>query len=191
MSEESEVNGVVRTLTTPMAMTNGRHGEEANGDSRYHLYEILSNLKNVMMISSASGTLEGAHGRPMNIAQADTDGTLYFLTSEDSVLVSEVKRGDVGICTGQTKTQYVSIEGRFEVRHDPATVAMVWSLAAETWFPKGKSDPKIRVVVFRPSSADIWDMSGTRGLSFLLDVAKSWMTGHAPEGREVHSKIST
>jgi len=184
MSDESDLNRVARTLTTQTEKA------PPEPSSRFHLYEILASLKSVMVICSATGKLEVAHARPMSIARADTDGTLFFLAPEDSELVRAIRRGDVGMCTGQTKTQFVSVEGRFEVIYDPATIELLWTKGADIWFPKGKTDPRVRVVIFRPAAAEIWDMSGSRGLNFLLDVAKAWMMGEQPpENREVHSKI--
>lgn len=157
----------------------------------FHLYEVLGSVKIVMMVCSPSGRLEGAQARPMTIARVDTDGTLFFLAADDSAAVKAIRHGDVGLCTGQSKTQFVSVEGRFEVLDDPGTIDTLWSKGSEVWFPKGKSDPRIRAIVFRPSAAEIWDLSGTRGLSFMLDVAKAWMMGQEPpHHREVHSRIT-
>lgn len=61
---------------------------------------------------------------------------------------------------------------------------------AEAYFPKGKSDPDIRVIVFRPKSAELWDLSGAKAIAYLIDVAQSWVTKEPPKGSaDLHTKI--
>lgn len=164
--------------------------QRSNDDKREQLFSLLRDLSSVMMISSATGQITAARARPMSIARVDPDGTLYFLTSVDTSKVDEVQSEEVGMCTGQSKTQYVSLVGRFQVVRDRALVEELWSKMADAWFPQGKDDPRVRVLIFRPSAAELWDMSGAKGVGYLIDVAKAILGGAPPkENRDVHATV--
>ncbi len=164
--------------------------ERTNDDKREQLFSLLKDLSSVMMISSATGQITAARARPMSIARVEEDGTLYFLTSVETSKVDEVQSEEVGMCTGQSKTQYVSLVGRFQVVRDRALVEQLWSKMADAWFSEGKDDPKVRVLIFRPSAAELWDMSGAKGVGYLIDVAKAILGGTPPKGSpDVHATV--
>jgi general stress protein 26 len=140
--------------------------------------EVLSQVETVMMITSPSGELLSSQTRPMAIARRDADGSLYFLSSEDFAKAAGLRRGDGGMCIGQTKTEHISLLGRFDVLHDLQLVKAIWNKSAEPAFPKGVEDPDIRVIVFHPASAEIWEKGTAANLTYLLDMAKNWMTAH-------------
>lgn len=155
-----------------------------------HLQDILEDMSTVMMTTSPYGTLAGCRSRPMSIAKRGESGILYFLTSAETSQVRDLRRDDLGMCTGQSKAAFVTLLGTFNVEYDRALIHEVWSKAAEAWFPKGKQDPDLRVIVFRPRTAELWDVSGVRGIAYLIDVAKSWLTKEQPMGSdETHAKI--
>lgn len=169
-------------------MTDSQH--RSNDEKREQLFALLDDLSSVMMISSATGQITAARARPMSIARVDRDATLYFLTSVDTSKVDEVQSEEVGMCTGQSKTQYVSLMGRFQVVRDRALVEELWSKMADAWFPEGKDDPRVRVLIFRPSAAELWDMSGSKGVGYLIDVAKAILQGTPPkENRDIHATV--
>jgi general stress protein 26 len=146
-----------------------------------HLHAILHEFSNVMMIVSHTGEVRTARARPMAIARLDEDCTLYFLTSEDTVKVEAITKDSEGMCTGQSKTQHVGLVGQFDVVNNRALINELWSTGAAVWFPRGKEDPAIRVVVFRPRTAEFWDMAGAKGVSALFDMAKSLLTNTSPK----------
>ncbi len=169
-------------------MTDSQH--RSNDEKREQLFALLDDLSSVVMISSATGQITAARARPMSIARVDRDATLYFLTSVDTSKVDEVQSEEVGMCTGQSKTQYVSLMGRFQVVRDRALVEELWSKMADAWFPEGKDDPRVRVLIFRPSAAELWDMSGSKGVGYLIDVAKAILQGTPPkENRDIHATV--
>jgi hypothetical protein len=45
-------------------------------------------------------------------------------------------------------------------------------------------------MVFHPDEAELWDVSGTRGLKFLFDAARALLTGSTPDhDREQHTRV--
>lgn len=154
------------------------------------LTDLVRDLGSLMMTTFPSGTPSDANARPMSVAKVDEDATVYFLTSSDTSQAHDVRRESEGLCTGQSKTHYVAMRGAFEVSYDRDLIETLWSKMADAWFPNGKDDPTVRVITFRPTSAEIWDMSGAKGLRFAFDLAKAWLTNEPPKKHgDTHAKV--
>jgi general stress protein 26 len=128
---------------------------------REHVHAILRELSEVMLVTGNRGKdISSAHARPMAIAKLCDDCTLWFLTDLDTPKVDEAMRTNAGIVTGQTEDRFVSIKGSFEVTQDATKINEVWSAEAESWVPRGKDDPYLGILVFKPIEAEIWDRGG-------------------------------
>lgn len=147
---------------------------------REHVYELLSDFSTVMLITSeGSGASAKLRARPMNVAALREDSTLTFMTGLDTAKVDEA-RGSVAHVVAQGRTVFVSLSGRAEVVRDRDRIEAAWKPADKVYFPQGKDDPNICLIVFHPEEAELWDVSGAKGLKFLFDAAKSLLTGEAP-----------
>jgi general stress protein 26 len=73
------------------------------------------------------------------------------------------------------------LTGKANVTSDPKMIDEVWNEAMRVWFPKGKDDPALCIVCVRPFEGEYWDNSGARGLKYLFDAAKAYVTGTTPE----------
>jgi general stress protein 26 len=148
-------------------------------DHGARLREILEDAGMVMMTTRA---LDGAlHTRPMSVARVGDDGTMYFATSVESAKIEELRadpRADVAF---QSRTQYATVHGDARVSQDAALIAALWQDSWKMWFPRGKDDPSIAIVILHPSRGEYWDQSGARGLSFLYRAAKALVTGEPVE----------
>lgn len=164
--------------------------QRAQDEKLKQLVTMLEGMSSLMMTTSPTGTLSQATARPMSVAKVGADCTVYFLTSAETTQIADLEEEQFGMCTGQTTTQHLSLLGTFNVTRDRARIDELWSKMAEAWFPKGPSDPRIRVIEFHPSTAEFWDMSGAKGISYFIDVAKSWITKEPPPASpETHTKI--
>jgi general stress protein 26 len=65
---------------------------------------------------------------------------------------------------------YLSMTGRAEMLRDTAKARELWSTEAQAWWPKGPTDPDIRLLRVVPNSAEYWD---TRGNSITVAL-NSW-----------------
>lgn len=163
----------------------------AQDEHKTQLIELLRDLPSVMFITSPDDKLTDARGKPMSIAKVGSDGTLYFLTSDKMEKDGELRSRNSAMCTGQTKTQYARLSGAFELTRNQALVDELWSKMAEVWFPAGKTDPTIRVLQFHPTSAETWDLSGMKGIAYLLSSAQAWLTNTTPKDTgETHARIT-
>jgi general stress protein 26 len=148
-------------------------------EARERLAEILRDQRTVMLLSHDAQNV--IQGRPMAAARVDPDGTMYFATGIDSTKVSQVlARPEVAIAAMGATAQAI-VRGTAEVRRERALIDELWSDGWKVWFPDGKDDPTIAIVVVRPLEATYWDQSGHKGLSFLWRVVKARATGTAVE----------
>lgn len=122
--------------------------------------------------------------RPLAIADKHDDGQLYFATAVESPKVGEIQANPQVNVTMQDGRRFVSITGTARVVDDRALVDKLWSESWKVWFPKGKQDPSLRIVVVEPSEAAYWDAAGVQGLKYVFDMAKAYLSGTRPNSDE-------
>jgi general stress protein 26 len=148
--------------------------------SREHVREILGDFSTVMLITSeGSGRAVRLRARPMNVAALADDCTLTFLTSTETAKVDEAQGSPVHV-VAQGRTVFLSLSGKAEVVRDRDRIDAAWRPTDQVYFPKGKDDPSICLILFHPDEAELWDVSGAKGLRFLFDAAKSLLKGEKP-----------
>jgi general stress protein 26 len=153
-------------------------------EKRAHLREVIADFNTAMLITRAQQ--EGAgdlRGRPLALGHNKDDGVLYFPTQADAPKILEIQ-ADPSVCvTMQDKRRFVSISGRAQVVRDLPTIEAVWSDDWKVWFPEGKTDPKLALIAVTPTVAEYWDNKGTKGLGYLFEAAKAYVTGTRPDVR--------
>jgi len=104
------------------------------------------------------------------------DGELWFLISAEASLVGRVHADPRVNIALSARDSWVSIAGHAEVVEDRAKTETMWDASAEAWFPDGKDDARIRVLIVHADSAEYWDTPG--GLvATALSFVKSKATG--------------
>lgn len=116
--------------------------------------------------------------RPMTAQfDGDTDqGPIWFFTSTDAALVSEVKDEDLAIFTFVSKGHdvFATVHGHMTRVTDRAVIDRLWSPSIAAWYKGGKDDPTLALLRFDPARAEIW-----RDGSSLLDGLKLMFGGDA------------
>jgi len=171
-----------------MASTD-QHDTPSLAEQRTRLREILDDAGTVMLITH---DLAGrSHIRPMAVAKVDDDGTVYLATNIKTAKVREIQADARVDLVFQGKLQFATVSGTATLRHDRVLVNELWKDSWKLWFPEGKDDPDITILVIDPDRGEYWDQSGTTGISFLYRAAKAYVTGkemdYNPEG---HGKVS-
>lgn len=166
--------------------------KQADGDSkgdRARLIEILRDAGVVMLTTrSTDGRLST---RPMALARIDDDGTCYFSTSIDTGKLAELRQDPRVQIVFQSKSRYAVIEGEATTRSDRALIQELWSESWKVWFPEGKDDPDIVIIVLDPERGEFWDQSGVRGLSYIFRAAKAYVKGEAVKpAAESHGRVA-
>jgi general stress protein 26 len=156
-------------------------------EKRERLRELMSSFCVAMLTTHSGG--EEMRARPLAIADKHTDGELYFATAVESPKVGEIRANPQVNVTMQDGRRFVSVTGTARIVDDRALVDKLWSETWKVWFPKGKDDPSLRIVVVEPSEAAYWDAAGVQGLKYVFEMAKGYLSGRRPtsDGDEVHA----
>ena len=139
-------------------MTNETRDERAKPTTlgRADAKKLLESFDTVMLHTArGDGSLEAMRVRPMAVAIVGDDCTLHFITAIDSPKVMEAEAEPCGHVTAQTKTRYLSIAGTFRVTQNRGAIDAAWSKGAELWFPDGKTDPRVAVLMNCPANVDV------------------------------------
>ena len=113
---------------------------------------------------------------------ADVRMALVDATEEARAKDDEIKVGPV-VCLAFADTDsntYLSITGGAEVLHDVGKAEESWSNEAQAWWPKGPTDPEVRVLRVVPDNAEFWDTRGN-SITVALKLAAARMTGQPPD----------
>lgn len=153
---------------------------------RLRLREILDDAPAVLLTTRARDRL---HTVPMDIQRVDDDGTMYFATSTATVKTSEIEADPRVQIAFQGKTRFAVVHGRALVSQDRKLIDELWKEDWRLWFPEGKEQPDIAIIVVDPERGEYWDQSGTKGLSFLYRAAKAYVKGNGVETKEDHAKV--
>jgi general stress protein 26 len=145
-------------------------------EKRERLKQLMVDFDTAMLVTRTEDG--GLRSRPLSIAHNEDDQEgLYFSTAIDSPKVSELEADPrVNVCM-QDKRRFVSVTGVARLVKDRALIDKLWSEAWKVWFPRGKDDPTLRILVVEPSEAAYWDASGVEGVKYLFGMAKAYVTG--------------
>ncbi len=100
----------------------------------------------------------GVHPRPMT-AQFDGDRhVIYFFTAKDTDLAEAVANGKEAtlIYAAKGHDLFATVQGTLSIHDDRAVVDRLWNRFVAAWFEQGKEDPKLCLLRFDPTNAEIW-----------------------------------
>ncbi|HEY0711802.1 MAG TPA: pyridoxamine 5'-phosphate oxidase family protein [Polyangia bacterium] len=149
-----------------------------DAEKRKHLHELIKEFDSAMLVTrTPAGELRA---RPLAIAEAQEDGLLYFATAIDSGKVHEVEFDSHVCVTLQDKRRFVSVSGRARVVTDRALIEELYKEDWKVWFPQGKDDPSLSLLVVDATAAEYWDNAGAKGLGYLFEAAAAYVKGTRP-----------
>ena len=101
---------------------------------------------------------DDGHVRPMTAQFEDDRSPLWFFTSKDNALVTQVVSADRAIASFTSKGHdlFASLHGRLRVDNDRATIERLWNPFVAAWFEGGKDDPKLALLRLDAERAEIW-----------------------------------
>jgi general stress protein 26 len=150
----------------------------SDAEKREKLHEIISGFDTAMLVTR---TLDGVlRSRPLSIARKKDDDRLYFSTGIDTGKVSELESDAHVNVAMQSRTKFASVSGHALLSRERALVDELWSEAWRIWFPGGKDDPTLVIVIVEPEEAAYWDAGGTTGLRYFFESAKAYVKGERP-----------
>ena len=97
--------------------------------------------------------------RPMNVRRVDDDGTLWFLSADDSHKNAELAQ-DASVTLyfqGSSNSDFLRLDGRAAVTKDKLVIKELWEPILKTWFTGGLDDPRITAIRVTPTAGYYWD----------------------------------
>jgi len=168
----------------------GQAKQDDSAIAEHKFFELLRKFDNAMLVTHAG---DGAplHARPMQIAETNDDGSIWFIAAANSPKIDELTRDSHILAVLQNEKQWVSVSGRAELHSDRARIHKVWKEQFRAWFD-GKDDPNIVLIRLNPTEAEYWDNKGIAGLKLLVKATAAYVTGkelNGPNDVRTHAKV--
>jgi general stress protein 26 len=128
--------------------------------------------------------------RPMTSQQIDTQGQLWFFTSDESAFVKNLAAQPLVNVTfaKPDDSLYVSISGRAMLIKNREKAEELWNPMVGAWFPGGLDDPHLALINVDIHDAEYWDVASSK-MTQLLAMAKGVFTGKRPTDLGEHVEI--
>ncbi len=132
--------------------------------------ELIKDIRICMMTTAASdGSFDS---RPMATQKTEFNGTVWFLTKEESGKVHEIENdAHVSLLYADPSNKdYVSAKGRAQISKDRSKIHELWNPMFKAWFPGGEDDPQIAVLRIEITEAQYWEASSNNilfGMKYL------------------------
>jgi general stress protein 26 len=109
-------------------------------------------------------------------------GCLWFITDQRGTKDEEIRAApDVCLAFADTASNtYLSMTGYAEMLRDAAKARELWNNEAQAWWPKGPTDPDVRVLHVVPDHAEYWDTRGN-SITVTLKLTVARLTGNPPD----------
>jgi general stress protein 26 len=131
------------------------HRRKAVSDDQEFAEKFWKSIRSDM---TAMVGVPGAHPRPMT-AQFDGDrNVIYFFTANDTEL-AQASSGPTDatlVYAAKGHDIFATVHGTLRVDDDRAVIDRLWNRFVAAWFERGKDDPKLCLLRFDPSDAEIW-----------------------------------
>lgn len=144
-------------------------------DPQKKLQAIVDAARTVLLLSHGEGGK--IVGRPMALQKSKRDSMIYLAANLDSKKVLEVQQDPRVSIAIHDHVGTAMISGTCHVSQDRQLIDELWRDDWRVWWPKGKSDPDIAILVVEPEEATFWDQDFGHGLSYLYRYVKARVTG--------------
>ena len=161
----------------------------APAEQAEHFLSFLKKFRTAMLVTRTGE--HGFHARPMAIARVEDGGRVWFITGDDTAKVHEIEKDShVHLIAQDGNSAFLSLTGRASLLGDREKIAELWQEPFRVWFPGGKDDPNIELIVVRPESGEFWDSTGLNRCRYLWEATKAYVTGTTPEDDDrQHAKV--
>ena len=97
--------------------------------------------------------------RPMVAQKIDENGSLYFLSSNDSHKNQDLEHDPKVqlLFQGSSHSDFLSVYGIATISRDKSLIKELWNPILKVWFTEGEDDPRITVIIVTPTESYYWD----------------------------------
>ncbi len=154
----------------------------SNSDAVKKMKELVEKTKTCFFCTAIATGQSGA-ARPMSIQKLDNDGTLWFLSANDSHTVKEIAAEPTVhlYFQGSAHSDFLHLSGQ-----DKAKIKELWEPLLKTWFTEGENDPRISVIKVMPDMGYYWDTKHgnmVAGIKMLVGAAIGKTLDDSIEGK--------
>jgi general stress protein 26 len=144
-----------------------------------HVWDVAERIGVCMLTTNAGDHLRS---RPMHAIIDREVGCIWFITDNRGAKYEEIKASpEVCLAFADTGSNtFLSLTGRAEIMCDNATAQKLWNNEAQAWWPKGPTDPDIRVLRVMPENAEYWDTRGN-SVAVALKLMAARLSGNPPD----------
>jgi general stress protein 26 len=150
--------------------------------SKDRFNHLLEGVDTAMLVSfTSSGDV---HARPMAVARVEDTGAVWFCTGAETGKVVEIQQNPSVGLTFQDGRRFLSVSGTARLVQDRALIREMWKEPWRVWFPDGPETADLVLVQVEVRDGEYWDDTGTKGIAFLFDAARSYLTGTRPRAED-------
>jgi general stress protein 26 len=151
--------------------------------------DITAGIDTVILVSARrDGTL---HARPMALARLEPNGRAYFASAIDSPKIAELDANPHAVATFQGSKTFATLSGTVSLSRDPGLIDSLWQDDWAIWFPGGKTDPQLCILVLTGTVGEYWDSAGLQDVAYRLAAMGAALTGGDPaQPREEHGTVT-
>ena len=136
--------------------------ELTGNDGMEKIGSLIEDIRFAMMTTAAKdGSFDS---RPMATQKTKFDGTVWFLTAQDSRKVKEIiEDSHISLLYADpSNAKYVTLKGRAHVSRDREKIHELWNPMYTAWFPQGEDDPQITVLRVDVTEAEYWEADDSK-----------------------------
>lgn len=158
-----------------------------NADAAKKIKELVDKANTCFFTTSVS-TSQNTATRPMSVLRTDEDGTLWFMSANDSHKNKEILI-DPHVhlyFQGSTHSDFLHLYGSASISEDKNIIKQLWGPLLKTWFTEGENDPRISVIKFVPIEGYYWDTkhgNAIAGIKMLIGAAIGKTLDDSIEGK--------
>jgi general stress protein 26 len=135
------------------------------------LWKALDKDRTVML---GLDGVRGGHLQPMTALVEDGRAPIWFFTSSDTDFARRLSAPQAGLMAFSSKGHelFATAQGELCIDNDRAVIDRLWNPFAAAWFESGKDDPKVTLLRFDATRAEVWlnENSLLAGVKLLLGV---------------------
>ncbi|MES2514937.1 MAG: pyridoxamine 5'-phosphate oxidase family protein [Bacteroidota bacterium] len=134
------------------------HKDVSNAEAAKKIKQLVDKNPGCFFCTAIS-TGESQAARPMSVLKTDDNGTLWFMSANDSHKNKEILLDSKVhlYFQGSSHSDFMHLSGEASISEDKAKIKELWNPMLKVWFTEGENDPRISVIKVVPDIGYYWD----------------------------------
>ena len=142
--------------------------EDLLGEDAVKKIKQLAEKAKTCLFCTEIRTGEPFKTRPMAVQKVDDDGTLWFMSADDSHKNEQIEHDHLVqlLFQGSSYSDFLAVHGKAVISKDREKIKELWEPTLKDWFTEGVDDPRITVISLRPTGGYYWDTKHGSAVAF-------------------------